>query len=939
MVFPKISDPKPSTSTTYGGLEMSKLQDYFSGVDIAAGDDTNKPDINTETRFESGKLLMLGSGVNSTNIARFTYPENVSITVPEAEISLPNNLSDSQRNEFVFADIPQILTGKEIDASVNAITNISNENVSVTAGISWSKINKAGSQLGDISNIDLTGRVNHSSIYWDAVAAKWVIFQPSNGLDVYLANLNDVVLSSPTAGQMLEYNGTMWHNINSPQVSSISKGVYTGSGNGTNKVFAFAHGVTDATPNVAFVEPRSDDAVGVFKVTIDATNITVTYSTAPPSGTNNVVLQWMCSDPFGTANNGIDVSKIVKYNQTNTYGAFDQIIPSGNLNLLSSGFKASLAVNTLAADIVHTFPVTSQNIVGDTATQTISNKRIDSLSNSGGTVTMPAGPTTVMGHNTTNQMYNKTINISDNNTVTGLTDSSVSVSAAIAWSKISKIGSSIADFGDMAIASPANNQFLMYNGTKWINTSVSAGGETNDAVNIGVGGVGVYKQKTGVNLELKKINAGSNVVTVTDDTTNNEVDIDLNLANILLQNLGGIATWSQVSKTGASLSDFGGTVSNSQIAANAVTLGKMATDSVDASKIVDGSIMNAEINASAAIAYSKLNLATSIVNADVSTSAAIAYSKLNLATSIVNADVSTSAAIAYSKLSLGTSIVNADISTSAAIAWSKISKSGSVLADIANVVLTSPATNQVLTYNGTNWVNQTPSSSGGIPNPYTTAKFGDILVGGIAAAAGTDVGSNLCKGWKLQVLTGGSVTNDIDADGQYYSLNSGSTTSQTNAEINSTIATIFRSDLNPKAWFKIKYPTSIVNTRCYIVFTDLIALVQNSSNALNSQNGFGFYYDTSNLSTVQLITNNANATDNLVDTAFTPTLNTAFTVKIEIISSSSTAQITINNGTPVTTTTKVPASTAKMGFLCRMQNTTGSTRDMRVYYIHVEQDK
>ena len=39
-----------------------------------------------------------------------------------------------------------------------------------------------------------------------------------------------------------------------------------------------------------------------------------------------------------------------------------------------------------------------------------------------------------------------------------------------------------------------------------------------------------------------------------------------------------------------------------------------------------------------------------IVNADVSNSAAIAYSKLNLATSIVNADVSASAAIDYSKL-------------------------------------------------------------------------------------------------------------------------------------------------------------------------------------------------------------------------------------------------------------------------------------------------
>lgn len=63
-----------------------------------------------------------------------------------------------------------------------------------------------------------------------------------------------------------------------------------------------------------------------------------------------------------------------------------------------------------------------------------------------------------------------------------------------------------------------------------------------------------------------------------------------------------------------------------------------------------GAILNADINASAAIAYSKLNLSGSIVNADVNASAAIAYSKLNLSASVVNADIAAAAAIAYNKL-------------------------------------------------------------------------------------------------------------------------------------------------------------------------------------------------------------------------------------------------------------------------------------------------
>jgi len=69
-----------------------------------------------------------------------------------------------------------------------------------------------------------------------------------------------------------------------------------------------------------------------------------------------------------------------------------------------------------------------------------------------------------------------------------------------------------------------------------------------------------------------------------------------------------------------------------------------------------------------------------LVNADIAAGAAIAYSKLNLTGLVVNADINAAAAIAYAKLNLTGLVVNADINAAAAIATTK-------LADSANFVL------------------------------------------------------------------------------------------------------------------------------------------------------------------------------------------------------------------------------------------------------------
>jgi hypothetical protein len=82
--------------------------------------------------------------------------------------------------------------------------------------------------------------------------------------------------------------------------------------------------------------------------------------------------------------------------------------------------------------------------------------------------------------------------------------------------------------------------------------SAGGGGETNTASNYGVGGVGIFDSKNGVDLRLKNINVSSSKLSVTNDPINHEVVLDVNEANLTLGNLGGTLS---VAKGGTGSSD------------------------------------------------------------------------------------------------------------------------------------------------------------------------------------------------------------------------------------------------------------------------------------------------------------------------------------------------------------------------------------------------
>jgi len=73
-----------------------------------------------------------------------------------------------------------------------------------------------------------------------------------------------------------------------------------------------------------------------------------------------------------------------------------------------------------------------------------------------------------------------------------------------------------------------------------LNSLSGGAGQANTASNIGVGGVGLYQQKVGVDLQFRNINAASARISVALDAGNNEVDIDIVQAQIDHGSIGGL---------------------------------------------------------------------------------------------------------------------------------------------------------------------------------------------------------------------------------------------------------------------------------------------------------------------------------------------------------------------------------------------------------------
>lgn len=114
------------------------------------------------------------------------------------------------------------------------------------------------------------------------------------------------------------------------------------------------------------------------------------------------------------------------------------------------------------------------------------------------------------------------------------------------------LNANLTDLNNVNTSGEAQGDILYRNATEWVNLGAGTSGdvlttngaganpswntptyEATTATNVGTAGVGIFRDKTGDQLNFKKINAGSSKITITDDVGNDEVDVDIGTLNLV----------------------------------------------------------------------------------------------------------------------------------------------------------------------------------------------------------------------------------------------------------------------------------------------------------------------------------------------------------------------------------------------------------------------
>ncbi len=327
-------------------IEISAQGQGNTQVDIVGDEITIDPEsavtfdgpavFNENISLASGALLdVAGNASIGGNLeAGEVYPQNISsgnvtFAGPQGQIE------DDGNKTFAYDTVTGTLTVENVDASGGTVEadeivansadigNISLQNASFNSisaqSADLADLNVAGMAIGEVPYLDNSGHLAGSSnLTYDPATGT---LQPF-GIDV----LQDISATNLSLNGYLQLqSGTSVNRIKTeiePVTSSndalvtesaILEALQGGgsrtfgqaifSGDGTKTQFSIQHGL-ESPPTSWQVFPGTDDASTFSHATANDSEITVYYDSAPPSGTNNVALNWRVTDGSSSGEDG-----------------------------------------------------------------------------------------------------------------------------------------------------------------------------------------------------------------------------------------------------------------------------------------------------------------------------------------------------------------------------------------------------------------------------------------------------------------------------------------------------------------------------------------------------------------------------------------------------------------------------------------------------------
>ena len=460
---------------------------------------------------------------SSTGVFTYTGPSaaevrahisgGTGVTVSSGQISIGQAVATN--SDVTFNDL--IVSG---DLTVSGTTTTLNtETLTVDDNIIVLNNNVTGTP-SENGGIEIErGSSTNKTFIWNETDDKWTI-----GSETFVAGTVEANLTGNVTGNV---TGTV-SSIANHDTDSLSEGssnlYYTNSRFDTRFGTKDTDNLSEGSTNLYFSDERVDDRVNSL-LTAGA-NISLTYNDAGNSltiastDTNTQLSQEEVEDYVGgliTAGSGISVT-------------YDDA--AGTLTLANTASTSTEDVQ----DIVGAQIVTNGSHTGISFAYDDSNDgAIDA------TVSLSSFDTDNLSEGSTNLYYTdaRFDTRLGTKTTTNLSEgTNLYFTNARADARIS--AANLEDLSNVGFSTPgaSEDDKVVF----WDNTAGAFGlstvaglagqGEVNTASNIGTAGVGIFDGKVGEDLQFKKLNSGSSKITITDDTSNNEVDVDLGTVSI-----------------------------------------------------------------------------------------------------------------------------------------------------------------------------------------------------------------------------------------------------------------------------------------------------------------------------------------------------------------------------------------------------------------------